>query len=320
MPTGDGFVAYARGAETRARQPGLEGQPGFHLPRRRPRCRKGRSRWSRCRATSMPPARHGRAGRRRGEPDEAPRWRSAPQALQAAVEAQFWLDELGYYALALDGEGELCRVRALEPRPPAVLGPADSRSAPSGSRRSCWRAGFNSGWGMRTLAAGEARFNPMSYHNGSVWPHDTALCAGGHGAYGERDGVAQADWACSRPRSSSTCGCRSCSAASRARAGEPPIAYPVACLPQAWASGSVFMMLQACLGLSIDGWRGEIHIDRPRLPTRHRSADDPPSRGRRRGSISPSSGSAVASWPIPRAAIPVLSRSYHMPEPATTID
>ena len=50
------------------------------------------------------------------------------------------------------------------------------------------------------------------------------------------------------------------------RAGEPPIAYPVACLPQAWASGSVFMLLQACLGLRIDGWRGEIHVDRPRLP------------------------------------------------------
>ena len=49
-------------------------------------------------------------------------------------------------------------------------------------------------------------------------------------------------------------------------AGEPPVAYPVACLPQAWAAGAVFMVLQASLGLTIDGWRGEIHVDRPRLP------------------------------------------------------
>lgn len=49
--------------------------------------------------------------------------------------------------------------------------------------------------------------------------------------------------------------------------GEPPIPYPVACLPQAWAAGSLFMLLQACLGLKVDGWRGEIQIDRPRLPS-----------------------------------------------------
>ena len=107
----------------------------------------------------------------------------------------------------------------------------------------------------------------MSYHNGSVWPHDTALCAAGMARYGDRDGVARLlTRRCSRPRCSSTCGCPSCSAASRAQAGEPPVAYPVACLPQAWAAGSVFMLLQACLGLRIDGWRGEIHVDRPRLP------------------------------------------------------
>jgi glycogen debranching enzyme len=125
---------------------------------------------------------------------------------------------------------------------------------------------FNSGWGIRTLAAGETRFNPMSYHNGSVWPHDTALCAAGLSRYGARDGVVrlmsgafeaavQTDMRlpelfCGFPRA----------------AGEAPIAYPVACLPQAWSSGAVFMLLQACLGLSIDGWGGTIHVERPRLP------------------------------------------------------
>ena len=127
-------------------------------------------------------------------------------------------------------------------------------------------ARFDSGWGVRTLATGEARFNPMSYHNGSVWPHDTALCAMGLSRYGERDGVVTLlselfetaskqgmrlpELFCGFPRN----------------AGEPPVAYPVACLPQAWAAGSVFMMLQACLGLTVNGAAGEIEIHDPRLP------------------------------------------------------
>jgi glycogen debranching enzyme len=125
---------------------------------------------------------------------------------------------------------------------------------------------FNTGWGIRTLARGEPRYNPMSYHNGSVWPHDTALCIAGMARYGVRDGVAMllSDMFETAVRFGMRlpelfCGFER-------RPGEPPIAYPVACLPQAWASGSVFMMLQACLGLQIDGWRGEIHVDRPRLP------------------------------------------------------
>ena len=125
---------------------------------------------------------------------------------------------------------------------------------------------FNTGWGLRTLGRDEPRYNPMSYHNGSVWPHDTALCAAGIARYGARDGAAgllsdmfETAVKFDMRLPELFCGFQR-------RPGEPPIAYPVACLPQAWASGSVFMMLQACLGLTIDGWRGEIHVDRPRLP------------------------------------------------------
>jgi glycogen debranching enzyme len=116
------------------------------------------------------------------------------------------------------------------------------------------------------LAEGEARYNPMSYHNGSVWPHDTAICAMGLSRYGEREGVVALisglfetandlqmrlpELFCGFPRSP----------------GEPPVAYPVACLPQAWAAGSLFMMLQACLGLHVDGAKGEVRIQEPRLP------------------------------------------------------
>jgi Glycogen debranching enzyme len=127
-------------------------------------------------------------------------------------------------------------------------------------------AEFRTGWGIRTLELGQARYNPMSYHNGSVWPHDTAMAAAGMANYGERAAVAEIlseifdaathfhlrlpELFCGFPRSP----------------GEPPIAYPVACLPQAWAAGSVFLMLQAALGLSIDAWTRTIDMADPVLP------------------------------------------------------
>jgi glycogen debranching enzyme len=127
-------------------------------------------------------------------------------------------------------------------------------------------AEFRSGWGVRTLAVGEARYNPMSYHNGSIWPHDTAMAAAGMARYGERAVVAEIlgevyaaaahfklrlpELFCGFPR----------------QAGEPPIAYPVACLPQAWAAGSVFLMLQSALGIVIDAYDGVVEVDDPVLP------------------------------------------------------
>jgi glycogen debranching enzyme len=106
----------------------------------------------------------------------------------------------------------------------------------------------------------------MSYHNGSIWPHDTAICAAGMARYGERDGVAaltkqifEAAAAFDMRLPELYCGFMR-------KSGEKPIAYPVACLPQAWAAGSIFLLLQACLGLEIDGWKGGVRLDRPSLP------------------------------------------------------
>jgi glycogen debranching enzyme len=125
---------------------------------------------------------------------------------------------------------------------------------------------FDSGWGIRTLAPDQPHFNPMSYHNGSVWPHDTAICAAGLARYGERDGVVhltqelfEAAAQCDMRLPELFCGFAR-------KPSEKPVSYPVACLPQAWAAGSVFMLIQACLGLRIDGWHGRIHLDRPSLP------------------------------------------------------
>ena len=127
-------------------------------------------------------------------------------------------------------------------------------------------AEFRSGWGLRTLGKGQVRFNPMSYHNGSVWPHDTAMAAAGMARYGERRAVAMllgevfgaaAHFQLRLPEL--FCGFIR-------ETGEPPIAYPVACLPQAWAAGSVFLMLQAVLGVSINAAEGLVEVSNPTMP------------------------------------------------------
>src|SRR5947207_13903644 len=168
--------------------------------------------------------------------------------LAERFEEAFWCDDLGTYALALDGVKQPCRVRTSNAGQLLFSGIAREDRA----RRvaaDLMRPHFFSGWGIRTLALGEARYNPMSYHNGSIWPHDTALCAAGIARYGHRDAAVTLlrsafesavnfdmrlpELFCGFPRVQ----------------GAPPIAYPVACLPQAWAAGAPFMLLQACLGV-----------------------------------------------------------------------
>lgn len=126
---------------------------------------------------------------------------------------------------------------------------------------------FNSGWGIRTVAATEVRYNPMSYHNGSVWPHDNAMIAAGFARYGLTaglepvfDGLMQAaaymdqrrlpELFCGFPR----------------RRSRGPTLYPVACSPQAWASGAVFQLLQAVLGLEYDLGAKAIRLRNPAVP------------------------------------------------------
>jgi glycogen debranching enzyme len=202
---------------------------------------------------------------RRGETDAAETWRMKAERIRDKVEGTFWMEDEGFYAIAVDGAGELCRVRASNPGHLMFTGLA----APDRARRvgaQLLSRDFASGWGVRTLALGEARFNPMSYHNGSVWPHDTALCALGLSHYGEREGVVALTAALFETAANFEMRLPELFCGFPRMAGEPPVAYPVACLPQAWAAGSVFMMLQACLGLSVDGMRGEVTFVDPRLP------------------------------------------------------
>jgi len=192
-------------------------------------------------------------------------WLARAERLRAAIEQQFWIPDMNFYALAIDGDGEPCRVRASNAGHLLFCGvPSDERAAAVTEELLSNR--FASGWGIRTLAEGEARYNPMSYHNGSVWPHDTSMCAAGISRYGGGPHMlkilsdifeAANHFAMRLPEL--FCGFRRVP-------GHGPVPYPVACLPQAWSAGSVFMLLQSILGIRIDGWRREIHIERPLLP------------------------------------------------------
>jgi glycogen debranching enzyme len=192
-------------------------------------------------------------------------WAAKAREMAQRVEERFWLEDLDAYALALDGDGAPCRVEASNPGHLLFVGLPSQERAQRLTRRLLSPA-FDSGWGLRTLAAGQARYNPMSYHNGSVWPHDTALCLAGMARYGERAAVArimgdlfEASKTFDGRMPELLCGFTR-------EADAPPIAYPSACMPQAWAAGAPFMMLGAALGLKIDAVRREVRLVRPRLP------------------------------------------------------
>lgn len=203
--------------------------------------------------------------RRRGEPAAADRWRARAKELRRAIEAKFWMPDRGFYGLALDGDGRLCSVLASNPGHLLYTGvPSAARAR---SVTACLLSSrFCTGWGIRTVAKGEARYNPMSYHNGTIWPHDTSLAAAGMARYGERTGVVRLLSGLFEAADQFGMRLPELFCGFDRLPGEPPTAYPVACLPQAWAAASAFMMLQACLGVRIDGRRGQVHVDRPQLP------------------------------------------------------
>jgi glycogen debranching enzyme len=125
---------------------------------------------------------------------------------------------------------------------------------------------FFSGWGIRTVARGEARYNPMAYHNGSIWPHDNALIALGFARYGFKEPIAavfegmfHAGAYMDHRLPELFCGFRR-------QHGHGPTLYPVACAPQAWAAATPFSLLQASLGLAFDPFTDEIRLNNPRLP------------------------------------------------------
>ncbi|MGI8841820.1 MAG: amylo-alpha-1,6-glucosidase [Caulobacteraceae bacterium] len=201
---------------------------------------------------------------RLGEPG-SDGWLARAKVMREAVEARFWMERRGFYGLAIDGAGELCGPLASNPGHLLFVGLPSAERARKVTER-LLSPKFDSGWGVRTLAVGSTRFNPMSYHNGSIWPHDTALAVAGMARYGDRAGATKLLFDLFEVSKSFAMRMPELLCGFVRQADEPPIAYPVACMPQAWAAGSTFMMLQACLGLSIDAERREVRLVRPSLP------------------------------------------------------
>jgi glycogen debranching enzyme len=192
--------------------------------------------------------------------------RGEAATLRERFETAFWCADLATYALALDGAKRPCRVRTSNAGQVLLSGIASPRRAARAAHLLMDPALF-SGWGIRTVAESEARYNPMSYHNGSVWPHDNALIALGFARYGLSDHVMRLFRALFEATSYMDlrrlpelfCGFRRV-------AGKGPTFYPVACSPQAWASAAPFAFLQACLGLSFDLAGERVRFRQPRLP------------------------------------------------------
>jgi len=192
--------------------------------------------------------------------------RAKAEELRAKFDAAFWCEELSTFAMALDGDKRPCKVRSSNAGHTLFSGIAFP------TRRKLLvnellSPGIFSGWGVRTIAVAERRFNPMSYHNGSVWPHDNALIAYGALASREKELPLQIlsglldmsnclelhrvpELICGFPR----------------RPGKAPTLYPVACSPQAWAAGACFLLLQSCLGLSISAQESRIYLHHTALP------------------------------------------------------
>jgi glycogen debranching enzyme len=188
------------------------------------------------------------------------------ETLRRRFEKAFWCDELSTYAIALDGRKKPCRVRTSNAGHCLFTGIATDEHARSVGAALTDETAF-SGWGIRTVASSEARYNPMSYHNGSVWPHDNALIAAGFARYGLKESAAMVlaglldatlffdlhrlpELFCGFPR----------------RPGESPTLYPVACAPQSWASAAIFLLLEACLGLSVSAPEQTLVFSKPILP------------------------------------------------------
>src|SRR2546427_10047257 len=198
--------------------------------------------------------------------ERAPMLRERAKRMRERFEADFWLPDQAYYAMALDGERRPCRVISSNPRHLLWTRLVSDSRAHIVARR-LMADDMYTGWGVRTLASGERLYNPMSYHNGSVWPHDTAIAAAGMRRYGVGDpsltlttGLFEAvlqfenmrmpELFCGFPRVD----------------GYGPTPYPVACAPPASAAGVVFMLINAMLGLRPEAADNQITLARPTLP------------------------------------------------------
>jgi len=265
-PDGDGFVEYARQTEQGLSNQGWKDSIDavFHADGR---LAEGPIALAEVQAYVFAAKQlAARCARRLGNLDRAQALEQAARELAARFERAFWCPEIDMYALALDGAKKQCRVRTSNAGQVLFSGIARPDHAEAVAA-ALMGPEFFSGWGIRTLSQRERRYNPMSYHNGSIWPHDNALIALGLARYGAKQAVERifrgmfeaATYMDFRRLPELFCGFR------RARARGPTL-YPVACSPQAWSAAAPFCLLQAALGLEIDPATRQIRLRNPHLP------------------------------------------------------
>lgn len=186
--------------------------------------------------------------------------------LAKRFEKSFWMPQRGFYAMALDRDKR--QLQVISSNPGHLL---FSRILPQERARTLaqrfMQPDMFSGWGLRTMSRDERVFNPLSYHRGSVWPHDNSIVAHGMALYEFREaalcvftGLVQAALNFRDYRLPELfCGLQR-------REHDEPVQYPVSCSPQAWASGAVFLLLTSVLGIRPSAPRKELNIVNPILP------------------------------------------------------
>jgi glycogen debranching enzyme len=201
-----------------------------------------------------------------GDEERAARLRKEAAVLRDRLQEAFWMDDEQYFAGALDGRKDQVRTVVSNPGHLLYCGAVDDSYAEKVARR-LFQPDMFSGWGIRTMSKTAKAYNPMSYHDGSVWPHDNALIAAGLKRYGfvnttNRVATAMFDAAVHTDYMRLPelyCGFTR-------RTPTSPVQYPVACSPQAWAAGSPFLLLQAMLGLSAMAHQNLLTVNKPHLP------------------------------------------------------
>jgi len=187
-------------------------------------------------------------------------------SLKQKFNETFWCEDIGTFAIALDGNKQPCKIRSSNAGHLLFSGIVEERYAKAVADTLLVKSSF-SDWGIRTIASTEARYNPMSYHNGSIWPHDNAMIAMGLAQYQFKDhaqkiltGLFNTSINMNLHRLPELfCGFKRLP-------GQGPTLYPTACSPQAWASGTVFYLLQACLGMRFSAEPPQLRFEHPQLP------------------------------------------------------
>ena len=207
-----------------------------------------------------------RLARHRGDDGLADRLDVDADRLRERFDEAFWVPAVGFYAIALDGDKKPAATITSNPGQALWSGIVPPERAELVTRRMLEPDLF-SGWGIRTYATGQPGYNPVGYHTGSVWPHDNALTAAGFKWAGAPDGantiagrlIEAAQWFPDLRLPELFCGY------DRTSVGAP-VAYPVACSPQAWSAAASFSFITTMLGLRADASAGRLELVRPTLP------------------------------------------------------